>query len=141
MRRRLRIAPSRLAITLAGLLACAPIAPAVGADDASEGELKYNNHCRTCHSTKQGDNRMGPSLHAIFGAKAGTVPGYANYSQGLRSSSIVWDEKSLDRFIANPDDVIPTNNMKPYKGITDPEIRAQIVDYLKSNGSARPTAQ
>ena len=33
---------------------------------ASDGEVKFNNHCRTCHSVKKDDNRMGPSLHDIF---------------------------------------------------------------------------
>lgn len=23
----------------------------------------FNTHCRTCHSLKEGDNRLGPSLH------------------------------------------------------------------------------
>jgi cytochrome c len=125
-----------LAIALATSLACAALAPAASTD---RGEVTFNNHCRTCHSTKPDDNRMGPSLHGIFGAKAGSVSGYGSYSQGLKGSGIVWDEKTLDQFIANPDSVVPSNNMKPYKGITDPAVRAQIVSYLKS--SAREGAQ
>lgn len=97
----------------------------------------FNNHCRTCHSVKEGDNRLGPSLHNIFGAKAGAAPGYANYSQGLKSSGITWDEATLDRFIENPDQVIPNNNMKPYRGLGDEAVRKQIVDFLKSQ-SAQP---
>ena len=134
MRRQLRILVPMLPAGLAILLAFAAIAPAASTKD---GEVKFNNHCRTCHSTKPDDNRMGPSLHGIFGAKAGAVPGYGNYSQGLRSSGIVWDEKTLDQFIANPDSVISTNNMKPYKGITDPQVREKIVSFLKSNGRER----
>jgi cytochrome c len=102
---------------------------------ANDGEVKFNNHCRTCHTVKADDNRLGPSLHKIFGAKAGASSGYPNYSQGLKSSGIVWDEKMLERFIANPDSVIPNNNMKPYKGVTDKTVREQIVAFLKSNGN------
>lgn len=97
----------------------------------------FNNHCRTCHSVKEGDNRLGPSLHNIYGAKAGSSPGYANYSQGLKSSGVAWDEATLDKFIENPDQIVPNNNMKPYKGVDDPAVRKQIVDFLKSQG-ARP---
>jgi cytochrome c len=102
---------------------------------AEPAPAAFNNHCRTCHSVKEGDNRLGPSLHKIFGAKAGSSPSYASYSQGLKSSGVTWDEATLDSFIENPDQVIPNNNMKPYKGIADEAVRKQIVDFLKSQSS------
>ena len=99
----------------------------------------FNNHCRTCHSVKEGDNRLGPSLHNIHGAKAGSSTGYAGYSQGLKSSGVVWDDATLDKFIENPDQVVPNNNMKPYKGIADPAVRKEIVEFLrKSSKQAEP---
>lgn len=103
--------------------------PAVAAED---GQVAFNNHCRTCHSTKQGDHRLGPSLHKIYGAKAGATSGYGKYSQGLASSGITWDETTLDKFIANPDEVVSNNNMKPYKGIGDEALHKAIVAFLKS---------
>ena len=130
MYRHTRIAVPMFALAHAALLASVVAAPAAAAD---HGQAAFNNHCRTCHSTKEGDNRLGPTLHKIFGAKAGAVPGYASYSQGLRSSGITWDEATLQKFIANPDAVIPNNNMKPYKGITDEAVRAKIIEFLKSN--------
>lgn len=99
---------------------------------AEPGQTKFNNRCRTCHSVREGDNRLGPSLHNVFGRKAGTVSGYANYSQALRDSGVVWNEETLDKFIANPDGLIPGNNMKPYPGVPDEEERKQIVAYLAS---------
>ena len=111
------------------LLAFAVAAPAATADDA---KAAFNNHCRTCHSTKEGDNRLGPSLYKVFGAKAGTAPGYASYSQGLSSSGITWDEATLRAFVANPDAVVSNNNMKPYKGITDEAVLTKIIEFLKS---------
>jgi len=130
MYRHTRFAVPMFALANAVLLAFAVAAPAAAADD---GKAAFNNHCRTCHSTKTGDNRLGPTLHKIFGAKAGAVPGYASYSQGLRSSGITWDEATLQKFIANPDAVIPNNNMKPYKGITDAAVRRKIIEFLKSD--------
>jgi cytochrome c len=102
-------------------------------ETASAGPEAFNNNCRTCHSAKEGDNRLGPSLSKVIGRKAGTAPGYSNYSQGLKSSGITWDEMTLDKFITNPDAVVPNNNMKPFKGITDPAVRAKIIEFLKSN--------
>ena len=96
------------------------------------GELAFNNNCRTCHSTKLGDNRLGPSLAHVVGARSGSQSGYPNYSQAMKTAGITWDEKSLDRFIANPDNVVPNNNMKPFKGVPDPAVRKAIIEHLKS---------
>lgn len=84
---------------------------------------------------KEGDNRLGPSLHNIHGAKAGSSSAYTGYSQGLKSSGVVWDDATLDKFIENPDQVVPNNNMKPFKGIGDPAVRKQIIDFLRSQAS------
>jgi hypothetical protein len=40
--------------------------------DAGLGQLIFNNACRTCRTTKEGDNRLGPNLHNIIGRKAGS---------------------------------------------------------------------
>ncbi|HEU4626866.1 MAG TPA: hypothetical protein VFS52_19045 [Steroidobacteraceae bacterium] len=123
-------------VMLAGglVLACALAAPAPGADaNTGSNQAAFNNNCRTCHSLKKGDNRLGPSLGGIVGAKAGTRPGYPNYSGSMKNSNIVWDEETLDRFIANPEDVVPNNNMKPFKGVPDPEVRKRIIEALKAS--------
>jgi cytochrome c len=114
-------------------LALASVSAPVPGETGAVAPEAFNNNCRTCHSTKEGDNRMGPSLHKIIGRKPGTAPGYPNYSQGLKSSGITWDETTLDRFIANPDAVVPNNNMKPFKGVSDPAVRAKIIEYLKAD--------
>ena len=44
--------------------------------DAASGQLLFNNACRTCHTMKEGDNRLGPNLHNIIGRKAGSLPNY-----------------------------------------------------------------
>ena len=111
----------------------ASFAPALAAEEqGDDGQVAYNNACRTCHSFKEGDNRLGPSLHNIYGSKAGASAGYSNYSQGITSSGITWDEANLNRFVENPDQVVSSNNMKPYKGIGDEAVRKQIIEFLKS---------
>jgi cytochrome c len=115
------------------LIVCLLAAPALGADaDVSAGKAAFNNNCRTCHSPKPGDNRLGPALGGIVGAKAGTRPGYGNYSQAMKSSGVTWDEQTLDRFIANPEEVVPNNNMKPFKGVADANVRKSIIAALKA---------
>jgi len=120
-------------ILLAGLAVVFSSACSGGAFAADEaGKEAFNNNCRTCHSWKQGDNRLGPSLHGVVGRKAGSAEGFA-YSQSVKNSGITWDEGSLDKFITNPNGLIPNNNMKPFAGIADAGTRKQIIDFLKSN--------
>jgi len=120
----------------AGLAAAfAALAFAAFSDSAAaqdKGELAFNNSCRTCHSIKAGENRLGPSLNKVFGRKAGTGSGYANYSQSMVNSGVTWDEATLDKFIANPESVVPNNNMKPFAGLSDAAARKQIIEFLKS---------
>jgi cytochrome c len=123
--------PGTIALPLAAALVLLPGA-ALGQDDP---QLAFNNHCRTCHTMDEGDNRLGPSLHQVVGREAGSLPDYG-YSSAMADADVVWDEETLDRFIEDPNAVVPGNNMKPYSGITSPEERAQIIAYLKEGGGA-----
>jgi cytochrome c len=107
-----------------------------GPPEADAGQLAFNNACRTCHTLREGDNRLGPSLYRIVGRKSGSVPGY-RYSGAMKDADIVWDMATLDRFIANPDEVVRGNAMKPYGGIASPDIRARIIAYLQASGGNR----
>ncbi|MEX2122909.1 MAG: c-type cytochrome [Woeseia sp.] len=97
-------------------------------DESRAGKLAFNNSCRTCHSIDEGDNRLGPNLHDLIGREAGSQE--YGYSPAMAASGIVWDAETLDRFIKDPEAVVPGNNMKPYGGISDAGIRASIVSYL-----------
>jgi len=125
---------------LAAAAVLAVLAPAAQAAD-DDLELAFNDHCRECHSFVKDDNRLGPSLYGVVGRKAGTEPGYA-YSQSVKSSGITWDAATLDKWIADPDAVIPGNAMSPpYSGLTDPKIRKKIVAYLKTLSPPGSNAQ
>jgi cytochrome c len=101
---------------------------------ADPGQLLFNNACRTCHSMKADDNRLGPSLHGIVGRKAGSLGGYA-YSESMKNAGFVWGEATLDHFIADPDAVVGGNKMKPFGGIASADERARLIAYLKSAGT------
>jgi cytochrome c len=115
----------------AGALGQETVDRSTGPDD--DGQLAFNNTCRTCHTLKEGDNRLGPSLHKIIGRRAGSLPNY-RYSSAMKDADFVWDKVTLDRFIANPDQVVSGNNMKPYGGLNSTEERAKIVAFLEANG-------
>lgn len=116
-------------MALAAAMAVYGAGPAAAQD--IDGEAAFNNACRTCHTTKPDDHRLGPHLHGIVGRKAGASEGYA-YSAAMKGSGVTWDEATLDKFIANPDSVVAGNNMKPYTGIDDAAQRKAILEFLKT---------
>jgi len=85
-----------------------------------DNQLVFNNVCRTCHTLKEGDNRLGPNLHNIIGRKAGSVPDYG-YSTAMKDADLTWDR---------------ANKMKPYGGLTSAEERAKIIAFLEANSGS-----
>lgn len=118
-----------LSATLYMLSSSSP--PAQDVPSKGAQQQLFNNACRTCHSIKQGDNRLGPKLYQIIGRKAGSLPDY-NYSPGMKNAEFIWDEAKLARFIADPDEVVPGNKMLPYGGLASAEDRRKIVVFLSS---------
>ncbi|WP_050383995.1 c-type cytochrome [Bradyrhizobium pachyrhizi] len=116
-------------VVVCGLMSLA-LSPSHGQDTGVSGEQAFNNSCRTCHTVKDGDNRVGPNLHNVVGRKAGSVANFS-YSEAMKSSDIVWDESTLLRFIEDPEAVVSGNGMKPYTGVRSAEDRARIVAFLK----------
>jgi cytochrome c len=111
------------------LLGASELAAQAGDPDA--GKLIFNNACRTCHTLTSGDARLGPDLDGIIGREAGSGHGYA-YSSAMKGAGLHWDEATLDRFIADPQAVVPNNNMKPFAGISSQQDRANLIAFLKS---------
>jgi cytochrome c len=99
--------------------------------DATSGQLIFNNACRTCHTIREGDNRLGPNLYKIVGRKAGSLQNYG-YSSAMKGADFVWDEAKLDRFIANPEQTVPGNNMKPFSGLASADDRDKVIAFLLS---------
>jgi cytochrome c len=124
------IALAALLSTLSFVASAAKAQEQPSPDDA--GQIAFNTHCRNCHSMKEADNRLGPSLHGIFGAKAGQVAGFGAYSGSL-TPDIVWDETTLDKFITNPDSIASSTTMKPFPGVADAAERKKIIEFLKSS--------
>ncbi len=83
--------------------------------------------CAVCHST-DGSNGVGPSLKGILGRRAGSFPGF-RYSRGMRAASFSWDASLLDRYLTDPQGLVPGNVM-PFSGIADPAARADLISWL-----------
>lgn len=95
------------------------------------GEAIYAR-CLACHALSY--DRTGPRHCGLFGRRAGSAPGFS-YSAALKASNIVWDARTLDRFLANPTRAVPGTSMG-YAGVTDKGERSALVAYLKSANNA-----
>lgn len=120
------------------LAAMTMIRAASAAGDAAAGARAFQN-CAGCHSLEAGQHFTGPSLAAIWGRVAGTIPGFLRYSPALKAAKIVWNEETLDRWLANPAGFIPKNFM-PFAGIANAQARADLIAFLEglSKGTVVP---
>ena len=90
------------------------------------GEQIYAR-CQACHALSY--DRVGPRHCGLFGRTAGSVPGFA-YSPAMKRSHIVWNDKTLDRFLASPLKMVPGTAMT-YDGVPDAKDRDDLIAYLK----------
>jgi cytochrome c len=97
---------------------------AVLSGDAAAGERLYQA-CMGCHSL--GENDVGPRHRGVVGRKAGTVPDYV-YSMALRRSGLVWTSANLDKWLTNPQKLVP--GAKMFFSVAKPKDRADIIAYL-----------
>ena len=123
----------RVAAALAGvaLALAAGAAPAASKDatprgDSNPGKEIYAR-CLACHALAY--DRTGPRHCGLFGRRAGSVKDFA-YSDAMKRSKIVWNERTLDRFLANPLTAVPGTIMG-YAGVVDAKERADLIAYLK----------
>jgi cytochrome c len=89
--------------------------------------------CRACHQVgPTAKNAVGPVLNGVIGRKAGTYPGF-KYSEANRDSGIVWSADELDKYLTDPQKVVPKTLMI-FPGLKDQQKRADVIAYLATFG-------
>src|SRR5438132_5949259 len=120
-----------------GVVAATAAAPK---GDPTRGQRVFGA-CAACHSLEPDRNMTGPSLAGLWNRKAGDVASFPRYSPALKSSGVVWDERTLDAWINDPQHVVAGNTMT-FPGIKDARQRADLLAFLKDAtqpGQAPPT--
>lgn len=133
-----------MAMPIAILLAGGPVV--AGEGDPDKGEKAYKA-CKACHQIGAGArNGVGPHLDGLFGRIAGSLDGF-RYSKAMVAQGkdgLVWDEKALDTYIADPQVMVPGTRMS-FRGMEDEGVRADLIAYLKEvsvhNPAEDPTAE
>ena len=121
-----RFVPAAIALGLTVMLG----AGAAHADGDADKGKKVFNKCKACHTLEAGQNRVGPSLHGIFGRAAGTVEGF-KYSDAMMSSGITWDEDSLEIYLQDPKAKVPGTKMV-FAGLKKEDDIEDLLAYLKA---------
>jgi nitrite reductase (NO-forming) len=114
----------------------AAAAPPTGGD-AAAGRLVFRK-CQACHSMEPGKTLLGPSLAGILDRKAGADANY-NYSPAMKQANVVWDAKSLDAYLADPQKVVPGNKM-PFPGLKTEQDRADVIAFFAGAGGGAQAA-
>jgi cytochrome c len=99
---------------------------ATGAGDADRGQALFEKRCTGCHALDK--NKQGPMLQGVYGRTSGSSAGYA-YSDALKKAGVVWDEKSLDKWLSDPDQFISGNNMDFL--VAKAQERVDLIAYLR----------
>jgi cytochrome c len=130
-RPRVRVGGLNRAIgAMAVVLAVAHSAPSFAAGDAAHGATVYRQ-CMICHALDK--NGIGPSHRNVFGRAAGGVANYT-YSAALKASNIVWNEATLDQWLANPQALVPGTKMM--FAVDDAQDRADVIAFLKEKAAS-----
>lgn len=127
--------PFRIAsMVVASLLVASSGVVLLGLPTPAEAKLSQGDRlwfqCRACHTLKTGEpHKLGPNLHGVMDARAGTRKGF-RYSKALKSSKVVWDDETMDKWIEKPNSVLTGHRMS-YVGIRDAKKRAILIEFLR----------
>jgi len=98
-----------------------------GLGDAKRGKAVFEKRCTGCHALEA--DREGPRLAGVYGRKAGSVAGFT-YSAGLKKSGLTWNEANLEKWLSDPDHIVPDNNMS--FSVPKAAERRDLIAFLKS---------
>ena len=101
------------------------------AADLKKGKKVFNK-CKACHTLVENKHRIGPSLHGIYGRKAGVASKY-KFSRAMKkagNSGLVWDDKSLAKYLSKPRSFIKGTKMA-FAGIKKPRDMENLLAFLK----------
>lgn len=96
------------------------------AGDAARGEIVFQKRCTGCHALDS--DREGPRLAGVFGRKAGSVAGFS-YSAGIKKSGITWNEATLEKWLNDPEMVVPDTAMDFH--VPKAQERSDLIAYFK----------
>ncbi|KAB2850114.1 MAG: cytochrome c family protein [Hyphomicrobiaceae bacterium] len=102
---------------------------AIAEGDPNRGARVYGV-CAACHSLEPGVHLSGPSLAGLWGKKAASIEDFTRYSKALKKADIVWDENTLNAWLALPESLVPGTYMV-FRGIENDRVRGDLIAFLR----------
>ena len=106
------------------------ILPSSQAQNPDNGKELFEKRCSGCHALDK--DKEGPRLRGVYGRTSGSVPSF-QYSNALKSAHISWDAALLDKWLTDPEKLVPDNDMAFQ--VVRAEERSDIIAYLKQLSS------
>jgi cytochrome c len=95
----------------------------------------FLRRCGGCHAMDR--DKMGPNLKGVYGRAAASLASFP-YSDALKKSGITWNAETLDKWLTDPEKLVPGNDMTFH--VESAAERAAIIAYLKES-SGRTAAE
>ena len=112
------------------LVAGSSLSVAVRGQGREDGKALFEKRCGGCHALDR--DKEGPRLGGVYGRPAGSLDSF-QYSDALKKSKLKWAEDTLDKWLTDPEKLVPNNDMTFH--VEKPDERREIIAYLKSLSS------
>jgi cytochrome c len=102
------------------------------AGDAAKGERVFQR-CYSCHSVIADETTLqGPNLRGVIGRRAGALAGFEFSPQMIAAgrAGLVWSAEALDRYLVDPEKMIPGTLMQAVR-LEEQAERDDLIAYLK----------
>ena len=100
----------------------------LNAQATKSGADIFASRCAGCHALDR--DKEGPRLAGVYGRTAGAVEGF-QYSSALKNSKLVWNNETLDKWLTDPDKLVPNNDMGFH--VDNSQERQALILFLKQN--------
>jgi cytochrome c len=122
----IRLAPGKFGplVVVQGILAFL-LCLGIGSSQTT-GQQIFEKRCGGCHAVDR--DKEGPNLAGVYGRAAGSIASF-QYSPALQKSKLTWTSETLDKWLTDPDKLVPNNDMS--FSVANSDERSAIIAYLK----------
>jgi cytochrome c len=116
-----------IAMAVVCALNSSDVSAQTAASGNSAGKDLFDKRCAGCHSVDK--DKEGPRLAGVYGRAAGAVPTFS-YSEPMKKARIVWNDETLDRWLTDPEKMVPGTDMEFH--VAKADERKAIIEWLKT---------
>src|SRR5687768_14012497 len=124
----------RSCILASALILLTATSAALGETTKERQEDLFRAKCIGCHA--MACNRSGPKLKDVIGRRAGSVPDFTGYSEALKTSNLIWSQRTLDSFLKDPGKLVPGTLMTNAGKIAGAKERRMLIKFIERADSS-----